>query len=80
LVNAGAQAAKKDGHVDLVEVGTTAASGYLGLGRGFWWNTALGAGANAVNTEYGNLANGTDDNVWLGGATGENRGRKQGSV
>jgi filamentous hemagglutinin len=70
VVNAGAQAAKNDGHINLVEVGTSAASGYLGLGRGFWWNTALGAGAGVVNTEYGNLANGTDDNVWLGGATG----------
>jgi len=70
VVNAGAQAAKKDGHVDLVEAGTTAAAGYLGFGRGFWWNTALGASAGVVNTEYGNLANGTDDSVWLGGATG----------
>jgi filamentous hemagglutinin len=70
LVNAGAQAMKNDGHINFVEVGTSAASAYLGLGRGFWWNTALGAGANVVNTEYGNLANGTDDDVWLSAGTG----------
>ena len=70
VVNTGAQMMRNDGHVNFVEVGTAAAAAYLGLGRGFWLNTALGGGASVVNTEYGNLADGKDDNVWLSAGTG----------
>jgi hypothetical protein len=68
-VNLAAQAIRHPGQINPAEVVTSGVSAYLGMGRGIWWNTALGAGAGVVNTEYANLAQGGNENVWLNAAT-----------
>ncbi|EIL87869.1 hemagglutinin/hemolysin-like protein [Rhodanobacter fulvus Jip2] len=68
-INAVAQAAEHDGKINWVDVGTTAATSYLGAGRNLGWNMALGASGGVVGTEYANWSEDKDDSVLASGLT-----------
>jgi YD repeat-containing protein len=67
--NLTAQAIRHPEKINPVEVVTSGATAYLGMGRGIGWNSALGFGAGVVNTEYANLMQGGNENVLVNAAT-----------